>query len=450
MKKPRVKVIDAVMGTGKSTWLAHSILRDNKRSVIVLPILKELERYEGLLKSAEGLVSLREDTDQGKHERFIEALKDAQTILITHKLFEEYLTFETFDIIRDGEWTLIMDEVVAVFEPVKLVTGTELAGFISMGIMRKVPISSKVAQLEVIQKMLPQYLGLPAGDASANQKKMIKEAVVKDVLVVTDQEDNMVCPSFSLNENRLNAFIDVTVLTYPFKDTDLDYWLQIKGYQVDHMKLTRTASTDSIEDFRLTEHDGRYSGGQFKDLIELVGIDQRGRKDTYGSKATHFSATEYKDRLHQPSRKMSEQLHIIKQTTRREFRNSRDASRYIEPEDFMFTCPSGLEGIWQDPQHGLPKSFIGKSTWVSFNTRATNAHADKHNLAFLYNVFPFIEIEKTIEAFGLQYDRQRYALYVLTQWIWRSAIRKGQKIRLYLPSKRMRDTLQAWLDAPME
>lgn len=450
MNKPKIKVIDAVMGTGKSTWLAHSILRDNKRTVIVLPILKELERYARLLQSIDGLVSLSDNNGQSKKERFVEALNDAQVILITHALFEKHLTFDTFDIIRDGGWSLVMDEVVAIFEPVKLVTSTDLAGLLTLGVLRKVPISSKVAQLEVNRKTLPWYLGSSAGDASANQKMMVREAMTKDALVITNDDDTMVCPTFSLNEERLNAFRDVTVLTYPFKGTDLDYWLQIKGYQADHMKLARIASNNSLDDFRLTEHDGKYSGRQFKDLIELVGTDQRGRQGIYGSKANHFSATEYKERLPSSSRKMKEQLHPIKLVIRREFRNSRHEPRYIEPEDFMFTCPSGHEGLWQDPQHGLPKSFIGESTWVPFNERATNDHDKKHNLAFLYNVFPFIEVEKIVQAFGLEYDQQQYALYVLIQWVWRSAIRKGEKVRLYLPSDRMKDILMTWLDAPME
>lgn len=437
------------MGTGKSTWLAHSILRENKRSIIVLPRITELERYEELLADAGDLVSLSDNTGTLKEERFKDALRDAQVILITHALFERHLTFETFELVKDGGWSLIMDEVVAVFEPVKLVTGTELAGFISMGIMRKEQVSEKVSQLEVIRKTLPWYLGLPAGEASANQKKMIHEAMVKDVLAVIDADGTMVCPSFSLNANRLNAFADVTVLTYPFKNSDLDYWLQIKGYAVDHMKLTRFASNNALEDFRVAAHDGRYSGKDFKDLIELVGEDQTRSKDVYGCKSNHFSCTEYQ-RLQSPTLKTHDKIQSIKKVMRNEFRNSRQRSRFVEPVDFMFTCPAELEAIWQDSRNGLPGSFIGERTWVPFNERATNDYADRHNLAYLYNVFPFMEVEKIVEAFGLRYDRDRYALYVLIQWVWRSAIRKGERIRLYLPSKRMRDILRAWLEAPME
>ncbi len=438
------------MGTGKSTWLAQSILRGNKRCVVVLPRIKELKRYEELLRPIEGLVSLSDDTGQGKKDRFIEALKDAQVILITHVLYEEHLSFDTFDMIKEGRWELIMDEVVAAFEPIRLVTGTELAGFMSMDVMRKVPIIDEVAQLEVNHKTLPWYLGLPAGEASANQKQMVKDAVVKDVLVVLNKDDDaMVWPTFSLNENRLNAFVDVTVLTYPFKNTDLDYWLQIKGYDVDHLRLTRVSSNNALEDFIVTKHDGRYSGRAFRDLIEIVGVDKSAKTNSYGNRPNHFSATEYK-RLRSPSNKMKEEIHIIQQVLRREFRNKHHKSKFVAPDDFMLICPADQEATWRDSKNGLPDAFIGKSTWLAFNERATNDHAGKHNMAFLYNVYPFMEVEKIVEAFGLEYNQRQYALYILIQCVWRSAIRRGEKIRLYLPSKRMRDVLLSWLEAPME
>ena len=34
----------------------------------------------------------------------------------------------------------------------------------------------------------------------------------------------------------------------------------------------------------------------------------------------------------------------------------------------------------------------------------------------------------------------------MLQWLWRSALRDGKHIILYIPSKRMRDLLKAWLN----
>ena len=47
---------------------------------------------------------------------------------------------------------------------------------------------------------------------------------------------------------------------------------------------------------------------------------------------------------------------------------------------------------------------------------------------------------------GIEFDEDGYALSEMIQWIWRSAIREGKPIQLYIPSKRMRNLLIQWLD----
>jgi hypothetical protein len=43
-------------------------------------------------------------------------------------------------------------------------------------------------------------------------------------------------------------------------------------------------------------------------------------------------------------------------------------------------------------------------------------------------------------------DGDMYALSSLIQWVWRSAIRDGKPIILYVPSSRMRGLLIKWLN----
>lgn len=47
---------------------------------------------------------------------------------------------------------------------------------------------------------------------------------------------------------------------------------------------------------------------------------------------------------------------------------------------------------------------------------------------------------------NIEVDDDEYALSTMVQWIWRSAIRNGEEIRLYVPSKRMRELLQNWIE----
>ena len=48
---------------------------------------------------------------------------------------------------------------------------------------------------------------------------------------------------------------------------------------------------------------------------------------------------------------------------------------------------------------------------------------------------------------GVTANEELYALSELLQWIFRSQIRDGKPIDLYLPSRRMREILETWLES---
>ncbi|MER1292416.1 hypothetical protein NQS36_16760, partial [Bacillus sp. C1(2022)] len=56
----------------------------------------------------------------------------------------------------------------------------------------------------------------------------------------------------------------------------------------------------------------------------------------------------------------------------------------------------------------------------------------------LYNYFK--------EKYNVSIDQDAFALSELLQWIWRSAIRNGEEITLFIPSLRMRKLLIDWLN----
>lgn len=56
-------------------------------------------------------------------------------------------------------------------------------------------------------------------------------------------------------------------------------------------------------------------------------------------------------------------------------------------------------------------------------------------------------ITTTHELLSLMKDSDvEYALSALLQWIWRSAIRNGKKVTIYIPAPRMRQLLTDWLN----
>ena len=88
---------------------------------------------------------------------------------------------------------------------------------------------------------------------------------------------------------------------------------------------------------------------------------------------------------------------------------------------------------------GYTKGFL------SCNVRATNAYRDRDHLAYCVNIFYNPLLKNYFKDHGVNVQEDEYALSEMIQWIWRSAIRDGKEIWVYVPSRRMRDLLKQWL-----
>ena len=88
---------------------------------------------------------------------------------------------------------------------------------------------------------------------------------------------------------------------------------------------------------------------------------------------------------------------------------------------------------------------VSSKYFVALNARATNQYRDKTDLAFLCNIYPDPNMQKFFAKGDVHMDKDQYALSVLIQWVFRSAIRDGKPINVYIPSWRMRSLLKQWI-----
>ena len=89
---------------------------------------------------------------------------------------------------------------------------------------------------------------------------------------------------------------------------------------------------------------------------------------------------------------------------------------------------------------GYTKGFI------PLNSRATNQYSHKKNCAYVVNRYLNPFYKAFFDQRNIKIDEDRYALSEMLQWIWRSAIRNGEEINLYIPSVRMRRLLIDFLN----
>jgi hypothetical protein len=83
--------------------------------------------------------------------------------------------------------------------------------------------------------------------------------------------------------------------------------------------------------------------------------------------------------------------------------------------------------------------------FIPCNTKATNDHIEKASLAYLCNVFHHPIIKAYFQDRGITVQEEIHALSEMIQWIWRSQIRRGDPIAVFIPSERMRSLFKQWL-----
>ena len=109
---------------------------------------------------------------------------------------------------------------------------------------------------------------------------------------------------------------------------------------------------------------------------------------------------------------------------------------------FRYQCTAGSTDVMWSSFKAEQKRLAVKGYAKGFcpcNARATNEYRGRKYLAYLLNVYEQPYVIKWFSQRGIHIDQDAFALSQLLQWIWRSAIRDGEAIRLYLPSKRMRN-----------
>ena len=89
------------------------------------------------------------------------------------------------------------------------------------------------------------------------------------------------------------------------------------------------------------------------------------------------------------------------------------------------------------------KGYSRGFAWL--NIRAVNEYSNKVAVAYVVNRFMNPIIKNFFESNNVIVDENGYALSELIQFIFRSAIRNGKKIDIYIPSRRERELLQNWL-----
>ena len=214
----------------------------------------------------------------------------------------------------------------------------------------------------------------------------------------------------------LRAFEEVFVLTFLFQGSHMKYYLDIHQvkYTIHYVEAGCLKS-------------GKQDVGMItQSLIPLIDIYQ-GNLNGIGDVSTALSVSWYK------KYKRDGKFEAVTLNANNYFRHKCGA----KSSETLWTC-------FQDISRRFPvRDYQGGV--CPCNARATNEYKTRKHLAYLVNVYDHPFVVGWFRDHGAKVDEDALALGQLLQWIWRSAIRDGNPITIYIPSSRMRKLLEDWL-----
>lgn len=403
-----VRVCDAIMGTGKSqSAIAYMNEHSDEKFIYITPYLDEANRIRNgcpNLRFIEPSNKLKE-YDFRKSTHTAALIKEGQNITTTHQAFKRY-TSSTLEDIKNQGYTLIIDENVDVLEVFDF-NPNDLQLAIDAGYITDNNGVYSIAKDDY------------KGDALAELFSLMKS---RELIRIDDKNSKTVF-YWALPPELLTSFKDVFILTYLFKGQSLHHFMEIYNIPYKYIGIEKT---DGGTGFRFCEYPG-YTPEYVSHLGDMLNILDTGKVNDIGDDYYALSMNWF--------RKNGKGVEQLKRNVNNCFNN---IWRDIPSDRRLWGSYNGefnkIKG------KGYTKAFL------TFNAKATNAYKDRDCLVYIANLFMNVNEKKFYQMHGIEVDEDIYALSIMVQWIWRSAIRDGEKVNLYIPSKRMRTLLINWIE----
>lgn len=419
-KSTKVCIKEKLMGQGKSYEMIQRIIEDDdfdtSKYIIVLPYLSECHRYAGTESvgasqqprkergevvytcggcSAGGRMFKHPSSfgDSGKLGSLERLIQKGDDIVTTHATLKNF-SKDTLNYIQDTPYTLVIDEELECIKQYRGFTET-----------RRDMLFGKYVEVEATGRLL--WVG---GDIDTPKSDWVTE--IKNL-----------CESGSLFQVEgtvfmweypvefLKSFDNIIVLSYMVYGSM--FWAYLKHHNID-FEMQREPRPEL-------------------DWKHLIQITDNERMNKVGDGYYALSSNFFKNRMKGDPRND----YVFSQLQRNTY------------NFFNNTCktPSRLN-MWATL--GDARKFMSGRGYtkghVPVNCKATNEYIEKCSLAYLYNVFMSPKEEQYVSKWNDKPIEDIISLGTLLQWIFRSRLRVGEPIQVYIPSSRMRGLLERWID----
>lgn len=408
-----IHIVDSVMGTGKTqACIAFMRHHPEQKYMYVAPYLDECSRIQA---SAPELDFKQPQENKTKSADLLRLLSEGKNITTTHELFSfiKKSDFAYIEYIKKFKYTLFIDEELPSIEN----------------------LSIESADLDFLMKN-----NFVQVDQNTKEVRWTNPEDRKSKLIGHYKEDIQRKPHYLVNDHVLmwlfpldvlKAFQSVHVLTFMFGSSIMAGYLIKNDVSFDFYHIENGSFADGPRAVTAEEK------ARFRELIEIY---EGPYNDNW-----HGKARKKDERFLMSQNWFSNKGNSVRINQLRN--NAYNFVRYkckAHKEDVLWTSYKDYADALTSDK--LTSSNSRKSNWLAWNTKATNQYADRTVLVYLLNVFPNPLFKNYLENDNFQFNEDDYALSAILQWVWRSAIRNGKKVTIYIPAPRMRQLLTDWLN----
>lgn len=400
-----INVVDSIMGSGKTTAAINYINESNElqKFIYITPYLDEVDRIMTSCKGKHFYQPNKYKDYVPKIIDFKKLLSEGKNIVTTHALFYNF-DQEIIDLCYSQGYELIMDEVVNVIKPYEL--------------------EKDDAQILIDTLVKVDDNGILRWKEETNYSgnKFDTEKRLCELECLAMYSNNIMVWLFPIN--IFKAFRKIFVLTYMFQ-------AQMQKYYYDFYGITYK--------YLYVEHDDKYhftdkyiSDVSKYDYRKLIHILEDEKLNMIGDDEYSLGKAWYE------RNKNNGLMKQLKNNVFNFFNNKKIINGETSKAEYnLWTTFTDYKSLVAGK--GYTKGFIPS------NLRATNKYRNKFVIAYVINKFFNPLLKNFFTNKGVEIDEDSFAVSEMVQFIWRSGIRDGKEIYIYIPSNRMRTLLKEWI-----
>ena len=395
-----IEVLDALMGLGKTNGIFEWMNKNPQHKYLyVTPLLSEAEERACWQCAEIDMQSTKSEDSLNKGEILLKHFQQGNNVAITHALYSRMNHLHLEEIHNKG-YVLIIDEEVSFIQAITKYNEAD-SKF----------LTEQCNALAFDQNDFGRVSFIKEAYTGSKYEDLQNLCEIGAVFSAKDRADLLIT---QLPVDLVKAASRVIVITYGYEGSMMCKFMELRG--INHKAFEEVS-------FSISEKDQKENIRQLIELVDTkttLALKKNTRKNTLSSTWWSTASTTDKKKI----------LSLIA-GVKRQFNCS--------SEDFMFTCKKSCATTIKHNNLSPSISFVYASC------RATNDYSNKYVLVHAYNRYVQYHTQQYLASWGFTVDNDKFALYEMLQWIWRSRIRQNKPIKLCILSARMEKILKDWL-----